>query len=204
MRIIFIRHAHSVSQEYKDIVVGRSPEYPLTQEGKQQAKELSFFLNKINISHIYSSTCIRALETAEIVSRYINIPVMNCESLIERSQGDFEKKKKNDVYSDDVVRLIHLNQVKWAPPNGESLEDVANRVSIFIQDINSRSKNGVFLMVTHLMVLWAVFYLCTKCHHSILPHLKMDNCSLTEIDFNAPDQFRLISWNRSLIEQHTH
>lgn len=200
MRILFIRHAQSVSQLQKDIVVGRSPEYPLTEKGIRQSNEVAIQLKKHTISHLYSSPCIRAYKTAEIISHHINVPVITNELLIERSHGDFEKRKKSDVYTDSVVKLIHMDQFRWSPPNGESLEDVANRITDFIHDIECGHGNGTFLFVTHLMVLWSVFYLCTKCHHSILPHLKTDNCSLVEINFEMPDRFNLIRWNWPLLE----
>jgi broad specificity phosphatase PhoE len=197
MRVLFVRHGESYSQFQKDVVIGRSPEFSLTNQGQRQAHELGLHLRRMNIAQIFSSTCLRAAETAEILSLSLKIPMQKDELLDERSQGDFEKRKKAEVYSEKIINRIHANQLTWKPPGGESLRDVGDRITLFLKSKSRRRKDSSVLIVTHLMVLWSVFYLCTKCRHAVLPRLIIENCGLMEIDFKFPDQFDLIRWNHS-------
>jgi phosphohistidine phosphatase SixA len=70
MKIILIRHGEKEKKEFKE-----DKEKGLTERGKKQVLYLADYLKKFNVSEIYSSNLIRAKETAEIISKKINIPI---------------------------------------------------------------------------------------------------------------------------------
>ena len=200
LKLYFMRHAHSVSQLDKSIVVGRAFHQPLSDLGNKQAKQLGDATTSLGITRIYSSTCVRAMETAEGVAQSIGIPVVLSETLIERSQGDFEGRRKDQVYTPDVVEQIHGDQLRWRPPGGESLEEVKSRLERFLKELNCMVEPGaVCLIVTHLMVLWALFSACTRCHHAIIPQLHVDNGALVEVEMGPDGDLRLMRWNLPLL-----
>ena len=112
-------------------------------------------------------------------------------------------KPKEEVYTPETIKAIHADQFRWAPPGGETLEDVAQRLTAFLQQLIAIEKDSCYLCVSHLMLLWSVFYLSTRCDHKILPHLKVENCGLVEINFDTPDKFTLIRWNHLYSAQDT-
>jgi len=67
---------------------------PLNKKGIQQVKESLHLLNEQNISVIYSSPLKRALETANIISQYLKIPIIVVNSFKERNFGILQTKKK--------------------------------------------------------------------------------------------------------------
>lgn len=76
MRIIFVRHGH--------------PDYVrdcLTALGRQQAEAAARRLQSEGIAQVFSSTCGRALETAQVVADAIGLPVMKCDFMREISWG---------------------------------------------------------------------------------------------------------------------
>lgn len=73
MRIIFVRHGHP---DYKNDC--------LTELGHRQAAAVAERLAHENIDHIFSSTCGRALETAEYTAKMLGISeIVHCEFMRE-------------------------------------------------------------------------------------------------------------------------
>lgn len=66
----------------------------LNKEGIEQVKQSLYLLKEQNISVIYSSPLKRALETATIISKYLNIPIKIINNFKERDFGVFQAKKK--------------------------------------------------------------------------------------------------------------
>jgi len=95
MQLYYIRHAQSTNNalwaEGQQSQEGRSDDPGLTELGKQQAELLAFFLKEsdpvfsfsesdepdqgFGITHLYCSPMIRAVETGNIVSRSLGIPL---------------------------------------------------------------------------------------------------------------------------------
>lgn len=197
MQLLFLRHTHSTSQEDKTIVVGRAYDEPLTPLGRRQAETAATALAGRGIRAAITSTCARARQTAEIIARRIDAPLDATELLVERSQGEFEGRKKDEVYTPDIIALMHADQLRWRPPGGESLEDVQHRLNRFARTLGDGP--GPLLLVTHLMLLWALFHLATRCDHAILPTLRVDNGALVEVDWTPPDTWRILRWNAPLL-----
>lgn len=193
----FVRHGESLSQADRTVVVGRAAEQPLTETGRRQAQALAVALSPYPLEAIYASTCLRALETAEPIAQAKGLALGPTDLLVERSHGVLEGRKKDEAYTPELVQLIHADQLRWRPEGGESLEDVAERLQRFLDGVPERC--GVVFAVTHLMVLWALFWLCTGCQHAFLPHLRVDNAGLVEIERYGDGTLRLIRWNQRMI-----
>ena len=201
MKLFFMRHAHSLSQVDRTIVVGRDPEKPLSDTGREQAAIAANTVRLLGIKRIYSSTCVRAIQTAEAVFSTLGIRVEPDELLNERSHGDLEGQKKDVVYTPELIKEIHADQLRWRPPNGETLEEVQNRLLNFLRTLENSEEESPTLIITHLMVLWALFHACTQCHHSILPKLHVDNTGLVEVDMDSADKLHLVRWNQARIKR---
>ena len=66
----------------------------LNKKGIEQVNQALYLLNEQNISVIYSSPLKRALETATIISKYLNIPIKIIDNFKERDFGVFQTKRK--------------------------------------------------------------------------------------------------------------
>ena len=137
---------------------------PLTDQGIHEAKTAGLLMMKKNISFdvIFSSVLQRANKTAELAVKEMNLEqfwennklIMTCDqSLNERDYGDLvglNKKETANKYGKDQVH-------KWrrsyniAPPGGESLQNVVERVKpyfiMYIQPEINKDKN--VLIVAH-------------------------------------------------------
>ena len=70
------------------------------------------------------------------------------ERLKERSYGDWSGQSKDLIRGEVGEEEFFLARRGWStsPPNGESLQDVKNRVKSFLDDL---PKNGNILVVSH-------------------------------------------------------
>lgn len=193
----FVRHAESFSQADKTLIVGRAAAQPLTEKGRGQAQAAAAFLAPFPFATLYASTCLRALETAQPIAQSKGLALEPTDLLAERSHGVLEGRKKDEVYTPGLVKQIHADQYRWRPEGGESLEDVAGRIEAFFA--LAEDAPGPILAVTHLMVLWALFYLCTQCEHRLLPHLRVENAAMVEILREEDATLRLIRWNQRIV-----
>lgn len=108
MRIIYMHHA-----ERK---IGKDHTYPvlkqkedITDNGIKEAELLAerFKGNKQNIKAIYTSPYIRCRHTAEIINRYLNVPIYEDERFNEAGFNKEEKKMfliRNMKALDDIVK----------------------------------------------------------------------------------------------------
>jgi broad specificity phosphatase PhoE len=67
----------------------------LNKKGIEQVKQSLFLLDDKNISIIYSSPLKRALQTAGIISQYLDIPIVIIKNFKERNFGVLQTKKKS-------------------------------------------------------------------------------------------------------------
>jgi Fructose-2,6-bisphosphatase len=128
VRIIFVRHAESLWNPIGRYQGRLDPE--LSERGHNQAKLIANALKKYNPTALYSSPLKRTYQTAEYISKELNLPIIKNEDIIEIDHGDWsgllveEVKEKYPEMFRQWLYEPHL--VKF--PNGESLEDVFNRV----------------------------------------------------------------------------
>lgn len=177
------------------MVSGRAHDLPLSDLGRTQAAMLGERLASFGIDAVYSSTCLRALETARPIAARLGLRVHESPLLVERSHGDLEGRLKVEVYTPEVVREIHADQLRWKPPGGESLEEAGGRVDQFFAELARDAPSSVCLAVTHQMLLWSLFHRCTRCDAAILPGLKLDNGAIVEIELGGDTAPRLVRWN---------
>lgn len=149
MELYIVRHGETEFNR-ANILQGASIPSQLNSKGEKQASLLGERLKKIKFDHIYTSDLNRAKKTAEIISGQLDfVPqITECRDLRERNYGDFEGHTWDDVRKN--LNTDAQRSVVWAPPNGESLYDVKNRIEKFLDYVKSKhGENDNILVVTH-------------------------------------------------------
>lgn len=153
MKITFTRHGQSQANT-QHIISNRSLPHPLTELGRQQARDLSHKLTGIRFERIYTSPVPRAVETAEILSETLKLPICAEPALREYDCGELEGR------SDDEAWQIHQQFVQdWfnglrraeCPPGGETFYDIQTRMQAFLQSLtrSHQQKDSHLLCVSH-------------------------------------------------------
>lgn len=192
-KFIFVRHGQAEGNLH-DIALG-TIESPLTALGRKQALGCAEKLASFSPEIIYSSPLNRAVETAEIMTYYLNLGLVIDARLRERFVGARLQGKSNS----EVRTLLstEYEQLKKMPlegklgfqyslaPDAETLGDAANRLLDFMSEIGVKNSSKCVACVTHAAVLAALFALDEA--FPFKGHFGTDtigNAALLEVDYD--------------------
>jgi len=140
-----------------------SIETDLNRHGIAQARHAARQLPE-DITALVSSPMRRAVQTAEIISREREIPVETMPEFRERAVGIFEGLSKAEIKSrfPDMWERRLLHRFDVAPPGGESIGEVMERVQAGIERLLSVHRGRQVVLVAHGFVARAVWALVTR------------------------------------------
>lgn len=150
--LLLVRHGHtewSRCGRYQ----GRS-DLPLVPEGREQARQLGQRLKGLGVVSVLASPLLRASETAAIVAESLGLgaPVMDTR-LTEMAYGQWEGLTQAEIrlrWPDQLRRWKRFPE-DAAPPAGEGLGQVAERLHQFFSDLFWKEHTaGRVLIVSHL------------------------------------------------------
>ena len=185
MKLIFIRHGQT-DWNVQGKIQG-SYDSELNATGIEQAMSLSEKLFNLNykFSKIYSSPQKRALKTAEILSKSSNVDYISVKDLQEMNMGKWEGLSWREVEENypNEYKEWHLNRRYTKTPEGESYQDMLERVLKAIHKIINENNENV-VIVSHSAVI-----MCLQCYVTNTPFnemlkFKTKNATITEIDSN--------------------
>ena len=125
----------------------------LNEHGTHQAKTLAEHLKGNHYDCIITSDLARAVETAEILSQELMVPIEGrWEELRERCVGDWQGQTKADILKEHPCRAeagLHTNFHYLTPPKGESLSTLFTRVSKALDRLREEYAGKKVLIVSH-------------------------------------------------------
>ena len=178
--IIFLRHGQAKNNTER-VLAGRTPGVPLTDDGIDQAKTAAEFVEKMNVTKIYTSPIERALQTAEIVGNHNAIDVVSDERLIELDMGKFTGMKYDEIFSKhgNVFLKFYSGDLELAHNGVETFAEVKSRVLDIIDHVVGQHKDENVLLVTHMDPIKAVLSSVMDLKPQSLFELIVANASLT-------------------------
>ena len=187
MEIYLLRHGLSTSNE-KNLVCG-AYDFPLSENGHDQASRLCSFLNNIKFTFIYSSPLKRAMQTIEKLKTNIKINID--QDLIEIDTGEYSTLSVDELFKiDPRYRYQGLNS-KVRYPGGECLEDMLFRVSKWYQRSSlDWKKNDIILVSGHEGTVCGLLHYVLLLRITNYPTFEIGNCDFVKITINKDDQIR--------------
>ncbi|MCM1508617.1 MAG: histidine phosphatase family protein [Ruminococcus flavefaciens] len=125
---------------------------PLNDEGRAMAENAGIMYRDIHIDVCYCSPLVRARETAEILLKGRNVPIITDKRLAEMSFGVCEGMKNYFEVKDNSISPLFSQPEKYVTPveNGESFEELYARTGEFIREvIEPQLKDRDILIVGH-------------------------------------------------------
>lgn len=183
-RLLLLRHGQiraNVTRRWHG-----STDSPLTWQGRRQAKRTGRYLRRQHqLSAVYSSPLQRCRRTAHFASRHQNLEIQTLAGLQEMSIGEWEDMPFRELVDRHDFINRATGDIHHAAPQGESLAQVAERVTAAMRHIDARHEdNETVLVVSHGVALAVA--LATFLHDS--PARWVDysfhNCSLTLFELN--------------------
>lgn len=193
-RIILIRHAECVMNLSVDKYIGgRSNSSPLTEKGTLQAAALAasfahdYKCTGTGLLQLYSSTAVRALETAAAIATGLNMSlntIIKSEKLLELDQGKWEGELRSVYESPEVKAALAHNAYDFAPPQGESQRQVEDRMMEYITNciLPSVPLGGTALIVSHgVAIKLFLRRIMDADAHFLVRQTALDNCSVSVV-----------------------
>lgn len=152
MRLYLVRHGKTdVHLEKRR----QSPESPLGIVGKEQALAVAKRLKEIKADVLLTSNWPRAIQTAEIISKEIGLPIVINPELHEQNKS----KLVDDVLDDSEINLRFLEErsksaeelnFDWKfEGEGESMSELLLRAGTVCRSLAEEYKNKKIIAVTH-------------------------------------------------------
>jgi broad specificity phosphatase PhoE len=141
MKITFARHGESTANTLH-VFSNQQADHPLTEKGRDQARELALHLEGEYFTRIFSSPIPRAIETAEIVCRHLRRSYQISDALREFNAGILEGKSDENSWA-EFSRLWEAwfkdGQFETRIEGGENLIEIRSRLRGFIETQSIRS-----------------------------------------------------------------
>lgn len=141
MKVIFIKHARP------EINPNKLPEeWPLSEEGRAAAGILAERLTAFNITQIFHSDEMKAVETADVISKKLNAPA-------ELRQGIHEHDRSNvpHMRSGEFISYVELffRKPSELVLGKETADECLARYSVAVESLIAEHKSGDLAIVTH-------------------------------------------------------
>jgi broad specificity phosphatase PhoE len=198
LRLTLVRHGETLWNQEKKIQGITDVE--LSPLGLEQVTKLSQALRQEKFDRIVTSPLKRAYDTARAIGVHHGLPIVVENDLHELNAGEFEGMTYQDLrlrYTEFLERWM-IDHASVSMPQGESLQDVQDRVWPVIQRLTETS--GHVLVVSHSFVIIAI--LC-KVKNLSLTHsremrvgvasrtcLEINNGTVEVVLFNDTDHLR--------------
>jgi len=148
-QLFLVRHGETdwnVTQRFQ----GQS-DVPLNENGHQQAAAIAQRLAAEQIHAIYASDLSRAWDTASAIASHHEIDIAAEPRLREGSFGQWEGATYDELQQrhPEAVKAWHEDLGSFAPPDGETLHQLAARVASFYEHIQTKPQDETVLLVAH-------------------------------------------------------
>jgi alpha-ribazole phosphatase/probable phosphoglycerate mutase len=132
---------HGTTTDNEEHISSGWKDVDLSELGIKQSKELPL-QNTNNFDAIFCSDLIRTIHSAEL-SFKDKFPIIIDRRLRECNYGDYNGKPS------EIVEPIQKNSINKPFPNGESYEDVKDRIQDFLDDIKKEYDGKHIAIVAH-------------------------------------------------------
>jgi broad specificity phosphatase PhoE len=152
MKIYFARHG---TTNYNDLDLCNSDpsvDVHITVEGTKQAKALATKLKNIHIDRIFISELRRTQQTAEIINQFHHVTI-GVEPLLNDHHSGYEGK-----HASLLMEAMDAAENKWTARfnDGESIEDMKQRVAEFLNNLKAASYNSVLIVTSGWVIRVAI------------------------------------------------
>ncbi len=193
--LVLIRHGQSTANA-TGVWQGQL-EFPLSEEGRRQARLAGRALAGESLAGLYSSPLSRAFETAEIIAHEAGFPgdVIAVEGLMERRGGLLEGTtlaEREARYPELMNKLLSVPEEEgWVVVGAETDGEVLARFERSISEIRARHPAGArIVVVSHGGAMRAFLRECFG--PGILPGAeRAPNASITRVEWGTDGRPRL-------------
>ncbi len=185
--IHLVRHGETGPNRDR-LALGRA-DPPLTKRGRAQAERLAASLTTAGVSHVITSPLARARETGAAIAAALGTAAEVDRRLVELDYGEWDERSFSEFPPEDLARW--RRDATFAPPGGESLIAVGERVASFCDDMIGQ---GDVIAVSHVSPIKAAVVWAMDADPLLAWRMHLDIASISRIDA-GPGGSRLVGFN---------
>jgi len=197
-KLYLIRHGQSAGNA-EGRFGGHSPT-PLSKLGFAQAKVTAKALAKENITAIYSSDLLRAVQTAEPLAKMLELEIVTRTAFRERNVGvleglTFDESKQE--FPSDYYALVNRN-IQHVITEGESYRHLLTRITAELRSILGKHRGERIAVFTHTGALcFMTLHLLGAIHRNTkqTPWIITSNCGINRFEIRGPRNVRVLALN---------
>jgi probable phosphoglycerate mutase len=196
-KILLIRHGQT---EWNRVERFRGhADVPLNETGLKQAEVTGRYVAaNWKVDTICSSPLSRAVKTAEMIGKHVNLPVEIHSGLTDIDYGEWQ-----GVTTEEAIKRWPAMVEAWyeAPhqvriPGGETLEALRKRAMETIKDLTARHSGQTIVLVGHTVINKIILLGVLGLGSERLWHIEQDACAINVFEATARD-YILISLNNT-------
>lgn len=184
LTLFLARHGQTDSNE-----IGRYQGWgtrPLTDHGRDQAREQARYLAKTDVSALYTSPLVRARQTADIIASAGSLEPEEVPAFSELDMGElegvpFEEGRRRYA---DFWESWENNVATTRLPNGETVDELQARAWSAVEDIRARHTDETVVVVSHYFTILSVICRSLDISLNSLQRFRIDNGSFSGIYFD--------------------
>lgn len=157
----------------------------LSERGLEQGKALAKALSELTIDEFYSSHLKRALMTAQFCADYHGKQVQTDERLQEIAHGTWEGLLSEEVSKDyaELLQAWRDNPASVKMPEGESLQELADRSMIAFEEIAKENIGKTVLVAAHDATNKVIICRLMNADLNSFWQVKQDNTCINVIEY---------------------
>lgn len=192
-RILAIRHGETAWN--KDTRIQGQLDIPLNDTGLWQAQRTAEALRQEPLAAVYASDLQRAAQTAAAIAQAQNMVVEHHTGLRERHFGECQGATWTDLAAQrpDVTDQWRRRVPDFAPPGGESLVTLQQRVVAAFNELAARHPGEQIVVVAHGGVLDILYRAATGLELQAPRTWVLGNAAINRVLW-TPDGMTLVGW----------
>jgi broad specificity phosphatase PhoE len=195
VRLFLIRHGETASNREMRYLGERDEE--LAESGRAQAEGLAEALRGMPLVAVYASPLCRAEETARRIAGRVGAPLCREPRLREQRFGEWEGMTRAEVIGRGEQARVEM--LRWesdpgsAPPGGESLEVVRERVLACVGELVAGHRGQWIALVSHVGPIKALMCAALGVPLAAARRMFLDPGTLSIVDWGDPPVVRLFN-----------
>ena len=184
--IYLIRHTQAEGNLYR-MMQGHWDGH-VTKNGLRQIDALAERFRDVHLDAVYSSDLSRAVETAEAVTRYNNLPIIKDSRIREINLGPWEQEFFGNLVESEYesIKTFMFDSENWYHEGAETFSDVKKRAYNALEDIAKRHDGQDIAVVSHGVTIRCLLSVindapltdikkCPICKNTAVAHLLYEN-----------------------------
>jgi len=155
-KIIFINHGSTIYTE-QNRLYDQDDYPPVNEKGKKEIEKIAQWLktSNQNIDLIYTSSALRAIQSARIIAKNLKVDFEIMDNLFERRAGIWGGMTFNQIKKKhpDLFEEYQKNPCMFCQEGGESTSVLNRRISECLNHIVKDSIHKSILIITHTGVI---------------------------------------------------